>query len=649
MQKRMQRRTVWGVLITGLVGLLVVACGGSDDVVADLVLRDGFVYTVDGEDSVKQAVAVKDGVIVYVGTNEGAAAFVGDKTRVVELGGRMLMPGFVDAHLHPIAGGRALLLCDLKYQSVTRAQMLAIIQSCLDDSADKGPDTWLEVVNWSRQGTQAVDADPDKTTLDTLATTRPIAVRSSDFHTVLVNSRALALAGITASTVDPAGGVYVRDATGAPNGICEDAAGFAVTALIPPDTDADRLIQARAALAAMRVQGVTSFMDAAAGPDQGKAFAALQQAGELTARAYFALSLDAGAAAADPVKTITEAKALAAGLDLGDQATQPSVRFRHLKIFNDGVVNAPADTGAMLAPYLVNNGSATAPNWVPGNNLGNLYFPPEVLNPLMVEVARSGLDPHIHATGDRGVRVALDAVEFARGQVPGTRFRPAIAHNEVVDPADDGRYKVLDVTAVFSFQWAQRAPYSVGETENHLGPARFARMEPFGSLHNAGARVAFGSDWPIDPFDEMLALKVGVTRSGDPESPNGFGPDLAAGTINNDPALSRAAALRAITMNAAYQLRLDDKVGSLEKGKYADLIVLDQNFMQVPEETLARNRVLLTVVGGKVVHALAPFNNMVVPKMLALNRSLPLKNIGAHTGRAMSPHRGGVHGDGHNH
>ncbi len=649
MQKRMQRSALWGVLIAGFSAWLVVACGGSDEVIADMVLRDGYVYTVDGEDSIKQAVAVKDGIIVYVGTNEGVAAYVGAKTRVVELGGRMLMPGFVDAHLHPIAGGRALLLCDLKYQSLTRSEMLAVIQTCLDDTGDKGPDAWLEVVNWSRQGTQAVDADPDKTTLDALPTSRPIVVRSSDFHTVLANSRALALAGVTAATTNPAGGVFVRDATGAPNGICEDAAGFAVTGVIPPDTDADRLNQARAALAAMRGQGVTSFMDAAAGSEQGKTFGTLQKAGEMTARGHFAWNLNAGEAVADPVKAITEARAAAAGLDLGDQGAQPSVRFRHIKIFNDGVVNAPADTGAMLEPYFVNTGNDTAPNWVPGNNLGNLYFPPEVLNPLMVEIAKSGLDPHVHATGDRAVRVALNAVEFARRQVPGTPFRPAISHNEVVDPADYGRFKTLDVTATFSFQWAQRAPYSVGETENHLGPARFARMEPFGSLHNAGARVAYGSDWPIDPFDEMLALKVGVTRSGDPESPSGFGPELAAGKINNDPALSRAAVLRAITMNAAYQLRLDDKVGSLEKGKYADLIVLDKNFMQVPEETLARNRVLLTVVGGKVVHELAPFSSPMVPRMLAVNQGLRLRNMGAHTGHIVPPHRDGVHGDGHNH
>ena len=188
-------------------------------------------------------------------------------------------------------------------------------------------------------------------------------------------------------------------------------------------------------------------------------------------------------------------------------------------------------------------------------------------------------------------------------------FRSVIAHNETVATADYARYKALGVMASFSFQWAQQAPYSVGDTQNHLGPDRFARMEPSGSLYNAGARVGFGSDWPIDPFDEMLALKIGVTRSGDPTSPNSFGPDFA-GPINADPALSRAAVLRAITMNSAYQLRMEQQIGSIEVGKYADLIVLDRNFMQVPDEELARNRVLLTMVGGRAVQALEPFTTV---------------------------------------
>lgn len=641
-------RAGWGVVaVLSLAVALVVGCGGSDHEPADTVLQNGYVYTVDASDSVRQAVAVRGGKIVYVGSDEGTDAFIGSGTKVIDLGGRMLMPGFVDGHLHALAGGRALLLCNLNYAALTRAQMQSAIQACLDASTDKEPDTWLEVVNWVRQATQGIDADPDKAILDALSTARPILVRSSDFHTVLANSRALALAGVTKDTPDPSGGSFARDKAGNPTGICEDAAGWAVSALIPPDTDTDRLAQGRAALEIMRQQGVTTFMDAAAGEDHGTTFVALQKAGELTARAFLALTISVDDGAADPAAAVAGAKAIAAKFDQGAFTPAPGVYIRHVKMFGDGVVNAPADTGGLLTPYFTNAGTNAAPNWVPGTSLGNVYFAPEVLKPLLVEIAKSDFDPHLHATGERTVRQALDAFEHARNQVPGSTMRPAIAHNETVDSADYARFAALGVTATFSFQWAQRAPYSVGETEHHLGPDRFARMEPFGSLRNAGTRVAFGSDWPIDPFDELLALKIGVTRAGDPESPNGFGPDFA-GRINADPALSRADALRAITINSAYQLRLEQQVGSIEVGKFADLIVLDKNFMQQPEEELARNRVLLTMVGGKVVMAVDAFASA-APSAATTTRRGTL-NLRASTGHAVIPGRAGnVHGDGHNH
>jgi hypothetical protein len=455
-------------------------------------------------------------------------------------------------------------------------------------------------------GMDGLDGDPDKSTLDALKTKRPIQVRSTDFHTVLTNSRGLAVAGITKQTPNPSDGKYVRDSAGNPNGICEDGAADTMAAVVPPATDAEKLTQTRAALDAMRQQGITSFFDAMSGPEMGKAFTTLQQSGELTARALLAIKLDPAAAAADPAKTIADAKVLANTYDQGETKVAPGVSMRHVKVFMDGIINAPADTGAMLTPYLHNTGTEKAPKWTPGKNLGELYFPPQVLNPLLLKAVEAGFDPHLHATGDRAVRDSLNGIEYVRHQLPGNAFRPTITHNEEVDPADYPRFKALDVTANMSFQWAQQAPSTVDGTSDHLGAARFARMEPSGSIARAGGRVAYGSDWPVDPLDEFLALKVGVTRSGDPQNPHSYGPKYA-GRLNADPALSREEVLRTITLNAAEQLKLDAVVGSVEVGKFADLIVLDKNFMQVPEAELARNNVLLTMVGGKVVWAKAPF------------------------------------------
>lgn len=573
---------------------------------ADTVMRNGYIYTVDGQDSVQQAIAIAGGKIIYVGSDAGVGGYIGKQTQLIDLAGRMLMPGFVDAHMHPGDGGRAMTLCDLKYQTMTRAQFQASIQACLDAEKDKGPDVWLEVGSWDRMGMTGLDGDADKSTLDALKTKRPIQVRSTDFHTVLTNSRGLELAGINKHTVDPEDGKYRRDSAGNPNGICEDGAAESLAAVVPPATDAEKLNQVRAALDAMRQQGITSFFDALSGPENGKAFTRLQQSGELTARALLSIKLDPAAAAADPVKTIAEAKALASTYDQGEVKVMPGVNMRHVKLFMDGIINAPADTGAMLTPYLHNSGTDQAPKWTPGKNLGELYFPPQVLKPLLLQAVKAGFDPHLHATGERAVRDALDSVAYVRQQLPGQDFRPAIAHAESVDPADYSRFKALDVTATMSFQWAQQAPSTVDGTSDHLGAERFERMEPSGSIAHAGGRVAFGSDWPVDPLDEFLALKVGVTRSGDPTNPHSYGPKYA-GRLNADPALSRAEVLRSITLNAAEQLKLDAVVGSVEVGKFADLIVLDKNFIQVPEEELGRNDVLLTLVGGKVVWARAPF------------------------------------------
>lgn len=192
---------------------------------------------------------------------------------------------------------------------------------------------------------------------------------------------------------------------------------------------------------------------------------------------------------------------LAEGADPCEPTPEAGVYGRVIKIFLDGVVNAPADNGALLDPYFMNAGTPTAPQWVQGTNRGQLFFSTDSLKALMLAAADEGLDLHMHATGDRAVRPALDAAEATRTARPWTDFRPPIAHAETVAVADYPRFKALDVMATLSCQWAQRGAFSIGETENHLGPERFARLEPSGSLRRAKARIVHGSDWPTDPVD----------------------------------------------------------------------------------------------------------------------------------------------------
>jgi predicted amidohydrolase YtcJ len=564
---------------------------------ADTVYQHGVVYTVDAHDSVQSALAVRAGRIAYVGTDAGAAPFIGPQTKVVDLRGRMLMPGLADGHSHPLQGGTALLKCSLNYEQLNIAQLQAKIQACLDQTRPREPDGWLEVVNWFQEGMVPAGTATSSATLDSLKTRRPILVASSFGHTSLVNSRALQIAGLTAKTADPLGGKVGRDAAGNPSGILEDAAQQIVARHIPAATPADNVRAAKAALDALRKQGVTTFLDAAAEAPSLAAFAAVQSAGKLTARAHFAV-LITPPQGRDPKRALAMVKSLAQRYDQGEIGPEPTLTVRNVKLFLDGVITAPASTGAMLTPYLSLQGAPGNPHWAPSASRGpDVYFPAPVLSALLIEVAGAGFEPHMHADGDRAVREGLDGIAALRRQFPDRDIRAAIAHNEIVDPADFARYKQLNVIPVLSFQWEKQAPDTMEGAREYLGPARFKYMEPAGFLAQAGARIAYGSDWPVDPLDEWFALKVGVTRTNAPQPDHKY-----AGRLSEDKGLSRAEVLRAITMNSSYELHQDQSTGSLEAGKLADLIVLDRNFLDIPTEQIADIKVLQTVVGGRVVY-----------------------------------------------
>jgi predicted amidohydrolase YtcJ len=591
----MARRALLAVLM--LAGAAAYRIALAAEAPADLVYRNGYVYTVDDKDSVRQALAVRAGRIVYVGDNAGAKPLTGKRSRVIDLHGRMLMPGLVDAHMHPQSGGSRLLNCSLDYQPLSVPQFQARIRSCLERDKKAGPDRWLVVVNWFQQGMQPEGVATSAATLDALDTKRPIIVRSSFGHSVQLNSRAIALAGIGRDTPDPAGGKIVRDTGGEATGLLEDAAQDLAMKLLPPLSVPENLAASRAALDAMRRQGITSFLDAWTDPETMTAFATLQRQGRLTARAHFAVLVDLDKGAT-PQQAVAELLKQQTQFDQGPTVERPSMQVRHAKLFMDGVIAAPAFTGAMLEPYLVNKGTFDEPDWQPGPSRGpDSYFSNAALKATLSELARAHIDPHIHADGDRAVRDSLDAIESVRTAQEGRGMRPALAHAEIVAPSDYPRFAKLDVTPVLSFQWAKPAADTVGALQHYLGPMRYATVEPQAVLLDAGARVAYGSDWPVDPLDVWFALKVGVTRSAAP----GAGKEYA-GRLTAQPGMPRATVLRAITMNAAYTLRQETRLGSLEPGKLADLIVLDRNFFSIPDEDIANIRVLQTVVGGKVVY-----------------------------------------------
>jgi predicted amidohydrolase YtcJ len=565
---------------------------------ADLAYRNGHVYTVDAKDSVQQALAILDGRIVYVGSDAGLDAYIGPRTQVVDLRGRMVMPGLVDGHMHPMMGGASLLKCNLQYERLTIEQMQARIQACLDQSRDREPDGWLEVVNWFQEAMLPPGTVTTRAALDALKSSRPIFVRSSFGHTGLINSRAIQLAGIGTGTADPPHGHIGRDSAGVPTGLLDDAAQRLADHLIPPALPADNVRSVKAALEAARKQGITSFLDAKAADATLAAFATVAHQGGLTARAHFAVLVEP-AEGADPQTVVSRLITLRQRYDQGPVAVRPAMTVRNMKLFLDGVISAPALSGAMLEPYWLPSDTTPDAVWKPSQNRGPaVYFAAPALKSLLIAVSRAGFEVHMHADGDRAVREGLDAVAALRSELPGRDIRIGIAHDEIVDPADFSRFKQLNVIPVLSFQWEKRAPDTVDNLEQYLGPDRYKLVEPAGFLADAGARIAYGSDWPVDPLDEWLALKVGITRTDVPTAAAAYRERLG-----KDKGLSRRQALRAITLNSSYELHQDAETGSLETGKLADLIVLDRNVLEIPEDQIANTKVMQTVVGGRIVYS----------------------------------------------
>jgi hypothetical protein len=579
-------------------------CSGADlavDAGAETVYRHGLIYTVDAHDHMAEAIAVRAGRIVFVGSDVDAAHLIDARTHVVDLAGRFVMPGLIDAHMHPLDGGAQLVSCNLDYKPLTIEAFRDRIQACIDADRTHEPDGWLNVTGWYRQFMLPSGTDADARTLSALKTARPILVHSTDGHSVLANERAMSLAHLNSGSKDPPDGRMARASDGSLSGIFEDGAHRPLLERVPVPSETDTEAMARAALRALNAQGVTSFLDAAASSASIAAFSHLAKQRAMTARGHFAPVIDTQEAQ-QPQVVVARLKALFAKYNQIGTDSVPGIVVRNAKIFMDGVLQAPAQTAGLLEPYLEDRGQAAHPRFAPGSKRGDVYFPPELLTPLLDALARSGIEPHIHAIGDRSVRQALDAIEAMRKSVPNPDLRVAMAHEELVDVQDLPRFAALNVIPVMSFQWAKPGPDSIDAARDYLGAARFAHMEPEGSLNAAHARIAYGSDWPVDRLNEWFALKVGVTRTGDPELGIKY-----QGQLNQDAVLPRATALRAITMNAAYALHMDSEVGSLETGKLADLIVLDRNPMKVPAEEIAQVRVLLTLLGGKVVYQASSF------------------------------------------
>jgi predicted amidohydrolase YtcJ len=542
--------------------------------VADLVFTGGRVHTVDAARSRATAVAVRGERIVAVG-HEEVRELIGPRTDVIDLAGRLLVPGFQDAHVHPVGGGLELGQCDL-----TGAVTLEEYRRRIRAYADANPALpWITGGGWSMETFPG--GTPTREQLDEVVPDRPVYLVNRDHHGAWVNTRALELAGVTAGTVDPADGRIERDAAGGPAGMLQEGAMRLVGELVPRPT-ADELVAALLrAQALLHSYGITAWQDAIVGgnpvtADAAPAYAAAVRDGSLTARVVGALWWDR-TRGAEQIPELVEWR---------ERLTGGRLRATSVKIMQDGI--AENHTAAMLGPYLTGCGCAST-------NAGISFVDPEALRAYVTELDAHGFQVHFHALGDRAVREALDAVEAARAANGWSGTRPHLAHLQVVHPDDVARFRTLGAVATVQPLWAVHEPQMDELTIPFLGAERAAWQYPFGDLVRAGTTLAAGSDWPVSSADPIQGMHVAVNRR-----PPGAAEDVPVFLPGQR--LDLGTALAAYTAGSAYVNHLDD-TGTIEPGRLADLAVLDRDPFAGPPDEIAATRVLQTYVAGDRVYA----------------------------------------------
>jgi predicted amidohydrolase YtcJ len=547
---------------------------------ADLVFVNGPVYTVDAARSWARAVAVKGGRIVAVGSDDDIRERTGPHTEVVDLAGRMLLPGFQDAHNHPPGSGLEMLRCNL-----TELYTMEDYRRVIVEYAANNLDTlWIKGGGWYMDVFPG--GTPTKEVLDVMIRDRPAFLTNRDGHGAWVNSRALELAGITRDTPDPADGRIERTGNGDPSGTLHEGAMSLVEDVAPADTAEEFGEGLRVALRYLNSLGITSWQDASVGLESSyrtfETYVTAAGRGELTARVVGALWWDRHRGL-EQIDALVDARARGA---VGRFAPTS------VKIMQDGIIEN--FTAATLTPYLDAHGEETA-------NAGISFVDPELLKEAVTRLDALGFQVHFHALGDRAVREALNAIEAARDANGPSDNRHHLAHIQIVHPDDIPRFHRLGAVANGQPLWAAHEGQMDNLTIPFIGPDRASWQYPFASLVQAGATLAFGSDWSVSSPDPLLEMYIAVERRGPEEAVGTFGEGITEVFLPEE-RIDLATAIGAFTMGTAFVNHQDDTTGSIEVGKFADLTVLDQNLFEVPSADIWKAKVELTFVEGDCVY-----------------------------------------------
>ncbi|WP_273828265.1 amidohydrolase [Pseudomonas sp. SBT1-2] len=553
----------------------------------DLVLFNGQVFTADRAQPKVQALAVADGKVLQVGSDAQIKALIETGTRVIDLGGKTLMPGLIDSHSHAIFGGLEMTSANMQDQVVSLDELERKLRAWRDDGKARHGDV-LSIAGMSSAYWAQAEALGQRFNAGEWARV-PVVFTGSDHHTAWANDAMLERAGIDAALLkslpEAERDTIGQLADGRPNGFLVDAGWDRVAAKMPVPSNAALLNAAQSAVRYNNSLGITAWMDPAANAAPGEAVFALKPTAQTVGvlPAYKALAESGGMSAHVAALLVANPKSRPADLDVLEQVRQqfqgiPNLTLPGVKIFADGVIEYPAQSAAMIDPYSNSR------------KQGELLIDPEHFGELVSAIDQRGWRVHIHAIGDRAVRESLNGIAQAR-QDRQSGIAHSITHLQMVNPKEFTRFKPLGVIASMQLLWASADDYTLDMIKPYVSALAFRYQYPAHSLLKQGATLAGASDWPVSSPNPWNAIAQAITRKG------------PLGVLNADERLDRETMFYAYTLNAARAIGLEQRIGSLSAGKQADFIVLDRDVFRVDEKALHETQVLQTWFAGREVYA----------------------------------------------
>lgn len=532
---------------------------------ADLVVLNAKVYTSDVNRPVAEAFAVRAGRIAFVGSSRGALALVGPRTERLDLAGRTVIPGMVDAHAHLLGLGQALRTVNL----VGTRSYDEVIARVVERAKTARPGEWIRGRGWD-QNDWADTRFPTHQALSRAVPNNPVYLTRVDGHAALVNAKALELAQVSAAIPDPTGGRFIRDSAGNPTGVLVDGAQGVVGRVIPGASRVELREQTLAAIAEANRWGLTGIHDAGVDADGIAVYEDLAREGKYDLRNY--------------VMIRSNDSTLDAFMKRGRQIGLYDGRLwiRSIKLVADGALGSRG--AALLEPYSDDPG-----------NTGLITTTPERIKSVAVRALRAGFQVNVHAIGDRANRIVLDQFEAAFKEVPVPDHRFRIEHAQILRYQDIPRFAELDVIPSMQGSHQTSDMYWV---PNRLGWARSQGAYAWRSLLNTGVVIPNGSDFPVEAVNPLISFHSFFTRQdADNFPPGGWFPEQRT---------TRQEALWSITLWPAYAAFMENESGTITAGKYADFVVLDRDIMSVAPEEVLQTNVVLTVLGGRVVYRANP-------------------------------------------